>query len=41
MQRETRKILREVNSWEKVRGIWKDKKIDSLKHQQKIRQEWK
>jgi hypothetical protein len=32
---------KDINPWDKVRGMWKNKKIDSLKHQQKIRQEWK
>lgn len=36
-------LLHPKNSdvWQEVLGMWKDKKIDGLKYQRKIRSEWK
>lgn len=32
---------KEPDIWDEVLGMWRDKKIDGLKFQKKIRQEWK
>lgn len=36
-----KKLLRFMNDpWEEVKGILKNRKVDAVKYQKKIRQEW-
>ncbi len=35
----TKTVLGEVDAWEAIRGMWKHKRVDAVKYQQKLRKE--
>jgi len=32
---------KKIDPWKLICGIWKNKKVNGLKYQKKVRQEWK